>query len=273
MDSISFDYRIHGGSFSLPALQSHDFYELYFLLEGERTLTIEDRVFRAGAGDFAVIPPFTLHRTEGESFRRVNLYIPSALYDEEDGAFLQSVAGECRRMSPELAQSVFSLLLACFDREQQPLPLTRDYGASILRTLLFLLRTGTAEPVKPDRISPQTPRDELPLQVVSYIRANFDQPLTLNGISGAFHLSHVTLSARFRAAMNCSVMQYVSRVRLNRAKQELAETDLPMEAVAEKCGYSSANYFSLIFKREVGISPSSFRRLNRPDRGQKTEIR
>jgi transcriptional regulator GlxA family with amidase domain len=45
-----------------------------------------------------------------------------------------------------------------------------------------------------------------------------------------------------------------------RAKNLLVTTDLSMDEIAERCGYSSANYFSLIFKKNVGLSPLNYRK-------------
>ena len=56
----------------------------------------------------------------------------------------------------------------------------------------------------------------------------------------------------------------ILRVRLNRVKQLLTETDLPLEQIAERAGFPHVEYLSVAFRREVGMPPSQFRAKNRP---------
>ena len=60
--------------------------------------------------------------------------------------------------------------------------------------------------------------------------------------------------------MNCSIMDYVNGLRLNKAKSLLRDSKLSMEEIADACGFSSANYLGLVFKKEMGISPLNYRK-------------
>jgi transcriptional regulator GlxA family with amidase domain len=55
-------------------------------------------------------------------------------------------------------------------------------------------------------------------------------------------------------------MEYVMRIRLNKAKGLLRNTNKSIEEVAFECGFSSANYFGLIFKKEIGLSPLNYKK-------------
>jgi LacI family transcriptional regulator len=72
-------------------------------------------------------------------------------------------------------------------------------------------------------------------------------------------VSRSTLDRRFIALMNCSPKDEILRVRLNRAKQLLAETNLSLPLIAEKIGLEHGEYLSRIFKKRVGLTPSEFR--------------
>jgi transcriptional regulator GlxA family with amidase domain len=56
-------------------------------------------------------------------------------------------------------------------------------------------------------------------------------------------------------------MEYRLFTRISRAKELLSSSKMSIESIAAECGFSSANYFSLIFKKEVGISPRSYRKM------------
>ena len=55
-------------------------------------------------------------------------------------------------------------------------------------------------------------------------------------------------------------MEYVSRMRLSKAKLLLRDSNKSIEEIATECGFSSANYFGLIFKKEVGLSPLNYKK-------------
>ena len=57
-----------------------------------------------------------------------------------------------------------------------------------------------------------------------------------------------------------SPLEYVHTLRLEEAKQMLEAGDLPVEAVANEVGYEDAGFFSRLFRRQVGITPSAYRK-------------
>ena len=67
-----------------------------------------------------------------------------------------------------------------------------------------------------------------------------------------------------RARRDAGLREEILRVRLNRVKQLLVETDLPLEAIAERSGFPHVEYLSVAFRREVGLPPSRFRIRHRP---------
>lgn len=73
-------------------------------------------------------------------------------------------------------------------------------------------------------------------------------------------MSRTALESAFRQLVGRSPHHEISRIRFERAHQLLAEGELRVADVAKLCGYSTVEYFSAAFKREVGISPSEYRR-------------
>jgi AraC-like DNA-binding protein len=55
-------------------------------------------------------------------------------------------------------------------------------------------------------------------------------------------------------------MEYILQLRLNKAKSLLQEGKKSIEEIANLCGFSSANYFGLIFKKAVGLSPLNYKK-------------
>lgn len=93
-----------------------------------------------------------------------------------------------------------------------------------------------------------------------YINHNLQGRLSLADISANLHCSKATLTETFRREFGMTIVHYINRVRLERACNMLVNTDLPVCAIAEECGFSGAEYFSSLFKKEKGLSPLAYRR-------------
>ncbi len=76
-------------------------------------------------------------------------------------------------------------------------------------------------------------------------------------------LSRTTLDKRFHAACGRSVHEELRRVRLHLAQQLLTTTELPLRDIADRAGYSSVQYLSMVFRREAGTTPAQYRQQTR----------
>ena len=97
-------------------------------------------------------------------------------------------------------------------------------------------------------------------KLISYIKENYNQPLTnavLSNMTG-YHEYH--LNRLFCTHTGTSVHQYILNIRINEAKKLLLNTNLSLASIAEQIGFNSNTYFSTYFKRVVGISPLEFRK-------------
>ena len=95
-----------------------------------------------------------------------------------------------------------------------------------------------------------------------YIFDNFDKKLTASSIAAGVHLSKSTLYNVIKRATGNTVNEYINIAKVERSKSLLLETDMSAETVAEKLGFSSAAYYSRLFKKFVGMPPSVYRKQN-----------
>ena len=72
-------------------------------------------------------------------------------------------------------------------------------------------------------------------------------------------VSRRALEIRFRKTLGRTILSEIQRIRLERAKRLLLETDLPLPAVAESAGFGTPSYLVQVFRQNVGITPARYR--------------
>ena len=102
--------------------------------------------------------------------------------------------------------------------------------------------------------------DEAVGRAVRFIREKAGANPYVNDVAKAAGVSRSALQARFRAALGRTVLEEIQRVRVGRAQGLLANTELPMSVVAERCGFPNSQRFSVLFRQVAGVSPSGYRR-------------
>ncbi|MFZ3172436.1 MAG: PocR ligand-binding domain-containing protein [Carboxydocellales bacterium] len=95
--------------------------------------------------------------------------------------------------------------------------------------------------------------------IKEFIRKNYNKSLTLEDIAASVYLSPYYVSRIFKEEQAATVMDYLTQVRLEEAKKLLRNPRYQIDEVAEKLGYNDASYFSKVFRRNVGMSPTQFR--------------
>ena len=97
---------------------------------------------------------------------------------------------------------------------------------------------------------------------INYIDANYDKPITLAEIAKTSHLSVSRLTHIFKEQMGITIIDYLTSVRIERAKQLLLTTDQNCTEVCFEVGYNNQSYFTRTFKELVGMTPRKFRVKN-----------
>ncbi|WP_400163106.1 helix-turn-helix domain-containing protein [Brevibacillus sp. TJ4] len=94
---------------------------------------------------------------------------------------------------------------------------------------------------------------------VQYIEEHYAEALSLQSLAAMLDCSARQLQRMFRAELNVGPMEYLIQVRLKKAKDLLLLEDAPIAHIAGEVGYADSYYFSRMFKKYVGMSPSQFK--------------
>lgn len=97
-------------------------------------------------------------------------------------------------------------------------------------------------------------------RVIPYIQEHIAAPITVTEIAQAVNLNPQYLMRLFRRQMGCSIIQYVTRYKMELAKDMLIHTSASNPDIAEKLGYLNTTYFLKVFKENEGMTPGAFRK-------------
>jgi AraC-like DNA-binding protein len=131
-------------------------------------------------------------------------------------------------------------------------------GAIMTQLLVHMLRTLAAQSdenlawlnaLKDPRLS----------RAIDQILADPAAPHTVESLAESVNMSRSAFAKHFQDAFCKPPMKLVNQVRLERAAKLLSGSALPVEHVAQRCGFSSRSHFSKAFKNHTGLSPAEFR--------------
>lgn len=154
----------------------------------------------------------------------------------------------------EYAQS--ALRMGAFDYLLKPVE--QEKLNTLLESLqeIFLKESGSlpdtqeSVPVNPGMMS----------KVINEIQENYTGVISLSGLAEKYGVSSGYLSAQLKQELGLSFSEYITSKRIQRAKELLRDETLSVEVIAEMTGYNDYFYFTKVFKKTTGISPSKYRK-------------
>ena len=105
--------------------------------------------------------------------------------------------------------------------------------------------------------------DEDLVKAVKYIRQHAVNNIRVADVLRQVNLSRRVLESRFQKTMGRTPHQEIQRVRINRIKEWLVETNLTVHEIAERAGFEHAEYMAAVFKRETGQAPTIYREMKK----------
>lgn len=92
-------------------------------------------------------------------------------------------------------------------------------------------------------------------KAIAYIRLNYHSDININKVAEEVGISERYLRNLFSQYLNLSPLDYLNQIRINKAVELLRNTEMSIKEVCFQCGFQSPQYFSRIFKQQMGVSP------------------
>ncbi len=240
------------------------FDEIFYVESGLYRVMIDDEVFDLNPGQLVVFPHDSVNRSVERNTAEVFILTFSSGSPALEGLYKRVITLSSRQheMLRDIVSSALDILV--WNREFD------DFGFSIkdgtdeltvqevknkIELFLISLLKSTKEPACYD--------EKIFVKLTEYLKENIGEKLTLLEIADAFSISVSKLKSICAARCNTAPIEYFIGLKMSEAKRLFEESNLNVSQIADYLGFSSIHYFSKLFKRKCGVSPSQYAKLAR----------
>lgn len=235
----------------------HNYYELYYLVSGSCEFSVEDHIFTLTKDDMLLIPPNSIHWAVDypQMTRRFIVHFSPDCINSEFKKPL-SLFTNNNLYIPDQPDHIHQMLQQIRKELKSAEPLSQQVAICHLKLLLTHMIRNTSSSRKPVHRNPST---ELVEKMMQYVSACSHTDITINELSKEFGYSESYISRIFKNASGIGFKEYVILQRLKNAELLLRTTNHSVQEIAISCGFNDSNYFSTIFRKKHGMSPSKYR--------------
>ena len=153
------------------------------------------------------------------------------------------------------------VFLTAFDRFDYAVGAMRAGGTDYL-VKPFYIRELLARVRALTMVCGDKPGNTFCTQFSVWLEHHYMQDVSLDQAAEAMGMSAFYFSRFFRTSYNQTFLEYLTAYRIDRAVELLQQTDIPVREIAVRVGYTDANYFTKVFKRHLGVTPTEYRNHN-----------
>ena len=226
----------------------------FIVLEGSGTLTYRQQTYNLRAGSCVFISceePYS-HETSTDLWTLRWVHFHGTAVDDIYAKYTER--GGLPAFTPNDPSSYHTLLLDIFTVAKSDDHLRDMRLNEKLASLMTMCMKETKWP-KTQAITPKS----LPADVLSYLDNHYAEKITLEDLSARFVYSREYIAKSFFKHYGVTITGYLKNVRIGHAKELLRFSDLSMEEIALRCGFTNGSYFSRAFKKSERMSPTEYR--------------
>ena len=244
----STEYRFAG--------EMHDFWEIALVRHGSLWVAEEQKILNLKKNMFILHKPMAFHRlwclSEGEvEFKIITFEATGSMLKK-----LEGLSGRCPwQLADRLAQTI-DLAHAFLHGEGDPDELSARVKSRLSSILCELVETNYKE----EDLSETSDVS----RILTTIDEHYLEGLTLEKLAHYCRMSESKIKKEFHSVYDGGVMKYICRLKMRDAAAML-ERGMSAEQICEALSMCDKNYFSFVFKREIGMTPSEYRRLHCPE--------
>jgi len=246
-------YNEVGSSYNIPS-HSHSLFQWYCVIYGNVEFSCNNQSHILKPDDSILISPGIMRAPK---FHNKSIGYFYVLFDNHH-LFLEKLENKIVAIPNKLRTELTSLI----NEINKPGENTYEFvEALVTRILIELNRIATA-PIQTENLSTlniQT-QNELFNQIDAFLRRNLYKNISRKNLSEVFHISPSHLARIFHNTSGMTISNRLLQLKIDRAKQLLLESSLPISEISLQVGYTNFSHFSQIFRKITGVTPSNYRR-------------
>ncbi len=234
-----------------------DVNKIYLIMEGEGCIHCNNTTYYPSAGDLVFIPKKSL---TGYSSSPTNTY--RKYWCHFDADVLSIPLGQYMSFPLVISvedtstfENIFTQLIK-FHHSDNMLDLLK--AKSLLFELIYMYLLNCQSRLLPK----DSASNSVMYRLEQYIDDNLHKKITLSELAQHVHLNPNYLCTLFASTFGLTPIEYINAKKLNRAQCLLRDNENTIEEIAYQLGFSSPYYFSSVFKKRMGVSPSQFRKTH-----------
>ncbi|MDR1093325.1 MAG: AraC family transcriptional regulator [Clostridiales bacterium] len=247
---IKYDYKAH----------IQDEYEFIYMLSG----SVEYRCggserFRANAGDMYFVRPGQLHEEHSLVEPVAFIYLKFFLYDYKGNRMDDFVQDPRLQLFTEPSPSIGEAFKRAFrEMSDKKTGFKQIIDNGIMELLIYVIRERQLTNTKN---TDNSSINSVISMILEDITVNVGANYSVEGIADQYGISKSTLHHSFKAVTGLPFKEYVNRMKVQEAEYHLATSDRSVQFISEELGFSNAYYFSALFKKRTGHTPTAYRKL------------
>lgn len=250
----------------------HKNVEVCMMTDGECDIVVNGENVTVRTGEMMVIFPHMIHSVHMRSSRPASFlqihFRPDSFsgVDPEVAEKVKFLGYMIDERSAYLLQPFSPGLRACVERicgemhtkaDEFCVPLAKIY----IYEMIYLLSREISQGYRRIFVI----ENPLVIQAVQFISDHMGEKISLTDVADACHVSSRYLSTVFKDIMNITVNDYINVAKVDQAMRWLTASNLSITEIASRLGFSSAQYFSTVFKRYTHVTPVEYKLMAEKD--------
>ncbi len=246
--------------------------ELLHIISGSVTLVMNRQKTKAVAGDTLLIPCKARHRDEFDFAEGLKVFMIQFRWTCEKDFFSRISCKSLIGLPKTKKESIAALIqqFRCDFTEQNgrhEFPMRLQLSEILMKTLCLSEQNRKKSSLSVERNDTDKQHcDWIVSKVKAYLESNYSRPLSLDEIARHVNVSPYHLCHMFSSENDFTIFEYLTHIRMGKARSLLEEGRLSISEVAFSVGFNNSNYFSKVFHRFFGIPPAKMHRKRFPFR-------
>lgn len=249
-----------------PWSDTVELYTLRWIIRGDADFTIDSKKIHLCSGQILICRPCS---TVTMNFKKGNEMIYSITAFEGNLSFLKALPLEepftISSLDREFLFQFFYTASQYYNKvsaihDSEPI---KQYTLSLLEAFLLRLdiQNGENEKIifsKPSKTITQVNDQKISFEIKQYLIRHLSTSISLKDLSNELGVSVNTAMHTFKKNVGMGIMAYFTKLKMEEAMKLISEGELSFRTISERLGYESPEYFSRVFKKEIGMTPTEY---------------